>query len=160
MSGKPASEDDFLRAIGQVSVNAATCDIILLNILRVVSETDHETATDIYYSLNALPARHKIIRKMAQRKLSQEHVDVVESIFDAAQRISRKRNELAHSTALKLDDGNWSRLNLRDHGQPQKPITEDYLRSMIGPTWADLTASLHDYESLCKQLGVSPQLSV
>ncbi len=160
MPGKPASEDDFLRAIGRVSVNAATCDIILVNILRVVAETDHQTATDIYYSLDALSARQKIIRKMAQRKLSQDQVDIVESIFDAGRRIASKRNELAHSTVMKMDDGHWSRLHLRDHAQPQRPITEDYLQSMIDPTWADLSASLDNYENLCTQLGVSPQIWV
>ena len=160
MPGKPASEDEFLRAIGRVSVTAATCDIILVNILRVVLETDHQTATDIYYSVDSLAARLKIIRKMAQRKLNQDCVDLVESIFDASQRIASKRNELVHSTAMKMDDGHWSRFHLRDHSQPQRPITEDYLQSMIDPTWAELGASRDNYESLCKQLGVSPRLWV
>ena len=160
MPGKPASEDDFLRAIGRVSVTAATCDLILVNILRVVSETDHQTAKDIYYSLDALSARKSIILKMTQRKLGQDHIDVVQFILDAATRIARKRNELAHATVMKMDNGHFSRLNLRDHAQPQRPITEDYLQSMIDPTWADLGASLDNYENLCKQLGVSPQISV
>jgi len=51
-------------------------------------------------------------------------------------------------------------MHLRDHAQPQRPITEDYLQSMIDPTWADLSASLDNYENLCTQLGVSPQISV
>jgi len=84
----------------------------------------------------------------------------IKPIFDAAQRIASKRNELAHSTVMKMDDSHWSRLHLRDHAQPQRPITEDYLQSMIDPTWADLSASLDNYENLCTQLGVSPQIWV
>ena len=160
MSGKPASEDDFIQAVGRVCVIAATCDIILVNILRVISAMDHQTAKDIYYSLDAQSARRKIIRKMAQRQLSQDNIDVVDSIFDAAQKIATKRNELAHSTIMKMDDGHMSRLHLRDHAQPQRPITEEFLRSMVDPSWADLSASLDNYENLCKQLGVSPQILV
>ncbi len=160
MSGKPANEESFLQAVGRVSVNAATFDLILVNILRVVSAMDHQTAKDIYYSLDAQSTRRKITRKMAQRKLSQDNIDIVESIFDAAQRVFTKRNELAHSTIMKMNDGQLSRLHLRDHVQPQRPITEDYLHSMVNPTWADLGASLDNYENLCKQLGVSPQVLV
>ena len=160
MSGKPASEDEFCQAVGRVSVIAATCDLILVNILRVISAMDHQTAKDIYYSLDAQSARRKIILKMAQRQLSQDNIDIVESIFDAAHRIATKRNELAHSTIMKMDDGHFSRLHLRNHAQPQRPITEDYLRSMVDPAWADLGASFDNYENLCKQLGVSPQISV
>jgi len=160
MPGKPASEDDFLRAIGRISVTAATCDLILVNILRVISDTDHQTAKDIYYSLDALSAKRKIINKMAQRKLIQDHADIVESISDAALRIASKRNELAHSVIMQMDDGHFQRLYQRDHVQPQRPITEEYLHSMIDPTWADLGAALDNYEILCKQLGVSPQVLV
>lgn len=160
MSETPASQDDYLGSIGRIVQNASACDLILVNVLRIVSKITHQTAKDICFSLDSLRARHAIINTIAKRTLKKNRAAkaTLEKILQSSVNIAKKRNELAHSCILLTGDGQVQRSNPRNSQQPTQPATREYLKSMIDPTFQEWTASHENYETLCKQLGVSPRL--
>jgi len=161
MSGKPVTPEKFSSTVGVAAHFAAMVDAVLINVLRVVSGLSPRKAKALYFAPDAQPTRYRIIRALAE-EMPPEQVADIDAIIEAAQRVYNKRNELAHSFIAVLDKhtphARAIRVHLRQQKQQAKPLTADYLKSMIEPVRADCDLVDQGYAELCRKLGIQPEL--
>lgn len=146
-------------AIGEIVANAANADLILFNTFWRISGCDLATATSIYYVLEALPVRTRMIRKIASHACKPNGRSIIEEIIDAVECANKQRRIVAHSAKVLVGDQQLT-VNPRNIMQPTSPITAATFKPIIEETKSQMHRAAHAYEGLCHLLGVSPELSV
>lgn len=161
MAGTPADHEAWLVALGQLTHMAAVAEMFLMNVLRLVGDFDQDTAKALFFTADAQPTRAKMIRRLRDLKCNAAQVQIIDKMLAGAERITTKRNEIAHSFLAfdkPADNQPLRRMNLRQTHQPLKPVTEEYLISLLDPSKTDMLALIEDYAALCDSLGAQREL--
>jgi hypothetical protein len=159
MSGKPATEQDWLNSVATLAEAYARAEMVLINVLRLVSGLERKRAKALYFAADAQPTRYKIIRAFGADR-PDDQVALVNALIEASDRIGKKRNEFAHSFLRRprnADDA-LERVYLRDQTQPHRPVTVAYIVQTLTPVKTDLDAMTKNFLKLSDLLGVPPEL--
>jgi hypothetical protein len=163
MAGKAAPVEEYLMAVGELVQKASASDIVLFNAFKLVSGTSLRIAKAIYYALESLPSREAMLRRVMQVSSDDEEKRLIELIIKSHRCVCKQRNELAHALALaekKEPKGDLVRHILRDQHQPQKPVTKEYLGSLLGQSEQALNDVYSAWKDLCVRRSIPPTLSI
>lgn len=157
MPAKPASEDDCLNCIGRVSHNAATIDMILCNVFRIISELDAEPAIALYYTPDASTVKFGLITNLMKLRCDEEEQNIIEDMFSHTRKTNKIRNDLGHSFLHQSHTHGLQRIRPRDK-KPRKTITKRGLQSTTDKTMKYVLETAHMFTQLCEKRGVRNQL--
>jgi hypothetical protein len=163
-SDRYASSDQFLTTVGKLTQNAAITDIVLFCAFKVLAGCSHEVGQAIYYALESVPAKSRLVRRVAEVVGDAPEQALVEEIIKAVEKAHAPRNELAHSLLTASDDGDpgkpWQRVSPKAMKQPTRPVTIAYLKSLMDPTSEAARTAHAVFGRLCQKRGIPAELKI
>lgn len=114
-----------------------------------------KVARAIYYTLESLPPKKKMVQRVAELRGDPEIDGIIKKLADAVQKAHNPRNDLAHSTLVRAPDGTTHR-----HSQKYgvKKATEGFLQDKLDASTSALEECKRAHGQLCKKLNTKPQL--
>lgn len=151
----------YTSAVGGLTLFAALTDAVLFSAFVVVSGIEVKLARAIYYTLDAIPTRKAMINRVLNISADKATKKLVHEIMQAVDKAHGPRNELAHALVL-MDETTKGgmRFSPKDQQQPNRPVTEAYLRSLLDPAHEATMEAGYAYRRLCGKLGVPDKLHV
>lgn len=149
--------ETYQMCIGQVTHSAASIDMMLCNVFRVISGLDNETAIAIYYMPDSAELKFRLLRNMMQIHCDGKEKTLIEDIINHAKTANGHRNELAHSFLHVETDKSLRRIYPRDR-QQRKPVTTALLNGHLDPTLNAMREAGSLYADLCDKRKVPPLL--
>lgn len=156
----PVSQDEYLVAVGKVVQGATTIDLYVFNVFFHMSGCLLKVARAIYHAPDAFAVKEKMIRRIAKEVADEEEKKIVNSLIEFAKIANSKRNELAHAMIVTADmeSGKFTRFQPKEATQPHRPVTHEYLKSILEPIGAALQEAAAAHVRFCEKRQISHQL--
>ncbi|MGH8428181.1 MAG: hypothetical protein ACRES7_09415 [Gammaproteobacteria bacterium] len=155
MEPKGITQEESFIWIGKIMLAANMADFALYIAFTLLSGTTPPITRAIYYSLDAISAKEKITRKVAQaQKLSEDKQACIEDIICETRKANNQRNEFAHAIiANDTETGalRRTRFKLADWEAGTEFLTREYLSEKL--TLAQ-TASNKAMDHLIRLIGL------
>jgi hypothetical protein len=149
---------EYLLTVGKLTQNAGITDLMLFSAFRVVSACEERIAHAIFYSHESVNAKAQMLRRVLEVAGDDEDRRVIAEIIEATKKAHEPRNELAHALVLSTEadpEAPLSRLSLKAQKQPTRPITPEYLASLMQRSGEARDAGVAAYAQLCARRGIS-----
>ena len=161
MAGTPPKLDECLAAVGKVTHMESTVDLVLLNAFVVLSGCTHIVGRAIWYAGDASAVRHNLLSRVAEVSGDGAEREIVQNLITASKKATKNRNELAHSIFSTDDTGKGSFRSIRPKllTQPHKPVTDEYIASLVSAVGDGLELALVQYRILCHKRKIPVQLT-
>jgi len=161
MASDPASVDELRRAAGNLLQNASTNEMFMCNAFKILSGCDIKIATAIFYTLDSLPAKKTLLKRVLDVKSDEEEKKLVNAIIDAAEKSNNQRKDISHSLlAFKSPDINSAFTLYRPKSSESKSVTKNSLATLIRHSQDAITEAQQAFEQLCQKRGVPVQLEL
>jgi hypothetical protein len=121
----------------------------------VLSKSEAKVAHAIYYSMETVYQKSQMIRRVLEVTGDNKEREILETLMDAVKKVHTPRNELAHALLFTedADSGNWVRINVRAQKQAQRPITPEYLQSLLRVSHDGLVQAQRAHQSFMDKRG-------
>jgi hypothetical protein len=148
---------DYLLAVGKLAQNAAVADLFVFSAFRLLSGSSVSVAKAIYYASDSAATRNAMLRRVTQAGSDEEIKEIVGRLIAGSKAAHKPRNELAHALYF-VDEigGPAHRLSLKAQTQPRRPITKDYLDSLMRASTQGRGAAEDAFLHLCRKRNVDP----
>lgn len=150
--------DEYLMTVGKLAQHAAAADLFLFNAFRVLAKGDPKVAHAVYFSMESVHQKTQMIRRVLEVQADENEKEIFEKLMDAVKKVHTPRNELAHALLFSetAGSGDWVRINLRAQKQAQRPITPEYLRSLVETSSTALLETQQAHLEFMKKRGEDP----
>ena len=131
METKDITQEESFLLIGKIMLAPNVADFNMFVVFTVLSGAQPPISRAIYYSLDAISAKEKITRKVAQaQKLDAQKMECVEQIISEARKANNQRNEFAHSIVANDNETGvlrMTRFKMADWEAGTEKLTHEYL---------------------------------
>ena len=154
MSNKTASENDYMKCIGMLAQNAAIADMTFFSVFCDLMGSTVKVARAIYYTLEAIPPKQKLVSRIAELKKDKALLKAVDKLGNFVKSAHAPRNDLAHSTLVQQNGV------IQRHSQKYgtQIVTLDFLKGKINASGEALTKCRLEHERICQMLGTQQKL--
>jgi len=147
-----ATEKEYMETVGHVVQNASHTDMLLFSTFKNISGCELEVAKAIFYPIDAITLKERILRRVATEKCTDQQKKLVEKIISNSKVATKQRNELVH--AMVSPDIGSTILRRRSPRHPTVPATHAYLQSKMDLGYEAADECTDAYNDLCDSLGV------
>ena len=151
---KESIQDRYLFFVGVMTQQAAGTDAILCWTLQKLTGIKKELAEAIFYTFDAFQTRRILIeRVLVAIKADKPTEDLVDTIIRNAEKVNKRRAELAHATIGSTSTYPAGPVQFRAKLQTQKfrPVTDAYINSVLAEASGATQSAWQAYEALTQQ---------
>lgn len=149
----PSTEDDeneYFKITGQIVHFATMADSILAEAFGVIAECNPAVSGAIYYTLDAITAKEKLVTRVAKLACDDEERALIREIIAAVKIANNQRTEVAHSMIAQGKPPTRYKPRHNTH----KPITRPYLDTLLTETLTALNRADRAYRRLLEKRGI------
>lgn len=130
MSGQPVSEAEYLRAVGSVVNLATVADALGSTALALIAGLEVKTAEAIYFTLDAMPAKKRMLNRIAEVTCDDTEKLVLKQLIEAIETANNQRIEVAHAHVRYGDNASLLKVSPRNQSGQHQRITKTYLAQL------------------------------
>lgn len=150
------SQEEYFVWTGKIMHAASMADFWMFGAFAIMSGAKTEVARAIYFSLDAISAKEKITRKVAQAiKCTLNEMECVNEIIEQARKANNQRNEFSHALlAQDTEKGTLNKLRMKvvEWEGVQQPLTREYLSLKLSLAETALNAAAEQVSRLVQLL--------
>jgi hypothetical protein len=137
--------DEYFNYVGKIMHAAALADVYMFFTFFALVQSKGETARAIYFSLDAMAAKEKMVRRVAKTvHCDERQMNAVENIIKHVKKANEQRTEFAHALAANdPETGVLSRTRFKvlDLQGMYEPMRRDFLEEKLRITHEALAAA-------------------
>lgn len=146
----PASQDDYLMAIGKVVNNATLIESFMFTAFKILSGCSGRTANAIFYTHDTLQGKKSLLMRLVEVAGDDQDKALIKVMIKSAETANKQRQQISHAILVsKTPEASPPYVVHRPKSMHVSLLTKEWLSEIIRESHAAGTKSHRTLQSLC-----------